>query len=462
VSASDFPAKPPANAGPRILRLITAGLAAGAFGIAAALFWSRQLWLGPCLVVFLGLLAVALRAQTSLRSFAFTAWVLAFVTAAMVWPGAFGNWFGYDLRFLIVPLVQVIMFGMGTKLSAQDFVRVLTMPRPVLIGVTLHFGVMPLTGWAIARLFGFAPEIAAGVILVGSVSSGVASNVIVFLARGNVALAVTVTACSTLVSPLMTPFLMKTLAARLVPIDFLAMMIEVLNMVIVPVVAGLVAHRILYGSGRWVNSAKHLSVIALGGLGLTAAAALSPPGYVHALLSLGRGAVLASALIGLVALTKLVISIWLRGPRDWMEQALPAVSMAGICLIIAIIAARSRDRLLAVGWLLLLAAMLHNAVGYLLGYWFARAARLDESACRTIAVEVGMQNGGMATGLAMSVLQSADAALAPAIFGTWMNISGSVLASWWRRRPVPSKQTTADTAISPAANASSPRTAISK
>jgi BASS family bile acid:Na+ symporter len=146
--------------------------------------------------------------------------------------------------------------------------------------------------------------------------------------------------------------------------------------------------------------------------------------------------VLGLLLIGVVALTKLVVAIWLHGPRDWMDKTLPLVSMAGICFIIAIIAARSRDRLLAVGPALLMAAMLHNAIGYLLGYWLARAARLDESACRTVAVEVGMQNGGMATGLAMSILKSADAALAPAIFGTWMNISGSVLASWWRRRPV--------------------------
>jgi BASS family bile acid:Na+ symporter len=119
-----------------------------------------------------------------------------------------------------------------------------------------------------------------------------------------------------------------------------------------------------------------------------------------------------------------------------MDKTLPFISMAGICLILAIITARSRDRLLVVGPALILAAVLHNAIGYILGYWLARAARLDESACRTIAVEVGMQNGGLATGLAMSVLQSADAALAPAIFGTWMNISGSILASWWRRRPV--------------------------
>jgi len=82
------------------------------------------------------------------------------------------------------------------------------------------------------------------------------------------------------------------------------------------------------------------------------------------------------------------------------------------------------------------ASIIHNFVGYILGYWFARAARLDESSCRTVAFEVGMQNGGMASGLAMNVLKSAPAALAPAIFGPWMNVSGSVLATWWHRKPV--------------------------
>jgi BASS family bile acid:Na+ symporter len=388
------------------------------------------------------LLALLFRAQENLRGFSFTASVLAFVAAAMVWPRAFGQWFGFDLKLLIVPLVQIIMFGMGTKLSGQDFVRVLLMPRPVLIGVALHFGVMPLTGYTIARIFGFPAEVAAGVILIGSVSSGVASNVIVYLARGNVALAVTITACSTLVSPLMTPILMKTLAARLVPIDFFAMMIEVFNMVIVPVLAGLVAHKILYSVQRWAGSIVHLAVIAACGVVLAVGAALVPPYLPGALIPLSHGAVLGFALIGLVALTKLIVCIWLRGPRDWMDKALPYVSMAGICFVIGIITARSRDRLMTVGLALILAAILHNAVGYLLGYWLARAVRLDESACRTIAVEVGMQNGGMATGLAMSVLKSADAALAPAIFGTWMNISGSILASWWRRRPVPAAATT--------------------
>ena len=90
---------------------------------------------------------------------------------------------------------------------------------------------------------------------------------------------------------------------------------------------------------------------------------------------------------------------------------------------------------MAVGFMLIVAAVLHNSIGYFLGYWAAKAARLDERSCRTVAIEVGMQNGGMATGIAMDVLKSTSAALAPAIFGPWMNISGSVLATWWRRKP---------------------------
>ena len=418
---------------PKCSPLVTAGLLLGLAGVLVGMAATRNGSLGPILVGLLALLALALRQQESIRGLAFASSVFTFVSAAMVWPQAFAQWFGYDLKFLIVPLVQIIMFGMGTKLSAQDFVRVLVMPRPVLIGVALHFGVMPLTGYAIARTFGFPAEVAAGVILVGSVSSGVASNVIVYLARGNVALAVTVTACSTLVSPFMTPFLMKLLAGRLVPIEVWAMMVEVLSMVIVPVAAGLVANRILHGSGRWLESSWRLAFVSVCGFAL-AIVAIAPGKYLKAATPLTQGAAIGLTLVGLVALTKLVVTAC-RAPKDWMEKVLPFTSMAGICVIIAIITARSRDRLLTVGPLLIVAAILHNAIGYLLGYWLARAVRLEESACRTIAVEVGMQNGGMATGLAMSVLRSADAALAPAIFGTWMNISGSVLASWWRRRP---------------------------
>jgi bile acid:Na+ symporter, BASS family len=124
------------------------------------------------------------------------------------------------------------------------------------------------------------------------------------------------------------------------------------------------------------------------------------------------------------------------GRAGWVDRALPVVSMAAICLIIAIIVALSRDKLLQVGVPLISAMVLLNTLGYLLGYTGARALRFDDITARTIAFQTGLQNGGMASGLAINVLKSSDAALGPAVFGPWMNISGSALASWWRRKPV--------------------------
>ncbi len=176
-----------------------------------------------------------------------------------------------------------------------------------------------------------------------------------------------------------------------------------------------------------------LSSIAIASLLLATLASLAAPPW---LLSLKTGLVLGLALIGVVAITKLLMELVWRGPKDWMDRALPVLSMVGICYIIAIITARSADDLLHVGLLLLGAAILHNLAGYLLGYWLARLSRLNECDCRTVAFEVGMQNGGMASGLALNALHSLPAALAPAIFGPWMNVSGSMLATYWRNRSV--------------------------
>ena len=123
-----------------------------------------------------------------------------------------------------------------------------------------------------------------------------------------------------------------------------------------------------------------------------------------------------------------------------MDKVLPIVSMLGICCIIAVITARSihdisGEDLKGVLPFLFAATIIHNAVGYLLGYWLARACRLHERMCRAVAFEVGMQNGGMASGLAMNVIKSSATALGPAIFGPWQNVSGSILATWWHRKP---------------------------
>jgi bile acid:Na+ symporter, BASS family len=285
-------------------------------------------------------------------------------------------------------------------------------------------------------LFGFPPEVAAGVILIGSVSAGVASNLISYLANGNVALSVTMTACSTLAAPVMTPFWMKTLAGKLVPIDFLAMMFSIIDMIIVPIFAGLAANKILYGQKKWTRSGPVLAVIAAGCAAGGAAAAVLDFGFLGPMAKIKGGVVLGFGLIAVVTLAKLIINVWRKSASRWMDKALPLVSMGGICIIIAIITARSRDLLLHTGVLLIGAAMLHNLAGYTFGYMGAKLARLSERDCRTVAIEVGMQNGGLASGIAMDVLKSAGAALAPAIFGPWMNISGSLLAGWWRRRPV--------------------------
>jgi BASS family bile acid:Na+ symporter len=247
---------------------------------------------------------------------------------------------------------------------------------------------------------------------------------------------------------------MKVLAGQFVPVDFVAMMFSIINMIIVPIVAGLIANRILYSPRRLFNRSIPLAAISIGGAVLTVLAgyyyvpllngifntlkefSLDAGRLPSLLASLKNGFVFGFLLIGVVALAKLVISVWLKGPENWMNKALPIVSMAGIVFIIAIITARSRNDLMTIGPIVIAAAIIHNAIGYFLGYWLARLTRLNEVSCRTIAIEVGMQNGGMASALAMNVLKSTQAALAPAIFGPWMNVSGSVLATWWRRKPV--------------------------
>lgn len=330
-------------------------------------------WAGPPAVLAFALLAMHVRGDEKWRGYAFTLWLFAFVAAAMFYPSAFRSVGGFELRRLIVPLIQVIMFGMGTSLSTADFARVFRMPKPVFVGLGLKYTIMPLTGVALVKLFGFESEVAAGVILIGTVSAGVASSVMVYLAQGSIALAVTMTICSTLLAPVLTPLLMKLLAGQYVPIGLFAMMVEIINMIVLPIVAGLVFNRLLHGK---------MAVV---------------------------------------------------------DRLLPVVSMVSICLTIAIITALSRDKLLQVGPQLIVAMMLQNVTGYVLGYAGARRFGLDETEARTVAFVVGLQNGGMASGLAINVLRSSDAGLAPAVFGAWMNISGSALASYWRRKPVRGK-----------------------
>lgn len=394
---------------------------------------------GPLLILFLGCSALFFMGHRILKQYAFTVWVFAAVAASMYYPAAFDKWFGVDLAILIVPLIQIIMFGMGTTLNLRDFEQVFKTPGPVLIGVFLQFLIMPSLAVGLVFLFGFEPEIAAGIILIGSCPGGVASNLMAYLARGNVALSVTMTSCSTLLSPVMTPLLMKVLAGRLVPINFLEMMFSILNMIIVPVLAGLFANFILYGKSKWMNHRGWLVGLSVLCMLLALVSVSLDPASLGPFSAVKGGLVMGFALIGIVTLAKLVVGL-LGGPSNWMDRVLPLVSMVGICYIIAIITARSSEKLLTVGLLLVGASILHNLTGYLLGYWFSRFVGFSEKDCRTVAFEVGMQNGGMASGLAMSVLKSPLAALAPAIFGPWMNVSGSVLATFWHNKPAEKNQ----------------------
>jgi len=397
--------------------------------------------------------ALSIMNHPTLRGFTFTAWVLVCVGVALAYPQYLHQWGGVELSLLIVPLVQLIMFGMGTTLSMADFSRVLVAPWPVLLGVVLQFCIMPVIGFIIVLSFGFTGELAAGIILIGSVSGGVASNVMAYIAKANVALSVTMTVVSTFVAPFMTPFLMGFFAGRFIPIDTLSMMVGVFNIIVIPVLAGLVAHAVLYSKKPWARQVTWLTGIALFSAAMVIVAFVVSPAMLGDFAPLLNGVLLGGALLAIVAFSKLIVSVWLGRSNTWIDRALPLVSMTGICAILTIIIAQTHDVLMEVGVLLVFAAIIHNTAGYGLGYWSARGLGLflghmgyrlgirkssttliDEANCRTVAFEVGMQNGGMATGLAMDVLQSHTAALPPNLFGSWMNISGSILANWWKRK----------------------------
>ncbi|MES1225585.1 MAG: bile acid:sodium symporter family protein, partial [Bacteroidota bacterium] len=136
----------------------------------------------------------------------------------------------------------------------------------------------------------------------------------------------------------------------------------------------------------------------------------------------------------------LLFNKFLSGKLKSLDKAMPVLSMASIAIIITIITAAGRNSLLTIGPLLILLVLIHNLCGYTLGYWSGRLFKMDEKDCRTIAIEVGMQNAGLASGLAKAMGKIATVGLAPAVFGPLMNITGSVLASYWHRKPPGEKQ----------------------
>ncbi|GAA1809116.1 bile acid:sodium symporter family protein [Nesterenkonia flava] len=284
--------------------------------------------------------------------------------AALLAPATFA-----PLTAGVTYALMVIMFGMGLTLTLPDFLLVLKRPVPILAGVAFQFGIMPLLAFGIALALQLPAELAAGLILVGSVPGGTSSNVVTYLARGDVALSVTMTSISTLLSPLLTPLLALWLAGQYLPVPAGDMAWSIVQIVFIPVVAGIVLRLLL---------------------------------------------------------PRLITAI---------QPALPWVSVLGITYVVLAVVAGSNAVLASAGALLILGVILHNVLGYGIGYAAAALTRAPVPTRRAISVEVGMQNSGLAAGLGGTHF-SAEAALPGAIFSVWHNISGGLLASFWgSRRP---------------------------
>lgn len=382
------------------------------------------------------LIAFGMGVIPSLKSYQYTGWIIVAIVCGLIYPSAFLNWGDFDLRnkWLILIVIQVVMFGMGTQMSLKDFKGIKTMSKGVLVGILCQFSIMPVTGYLLTRVFNFDPEIAAGIILIGSCSSGLASNVMVFLARANLTLSVTLTAVATILAPIMTPFLMKVLAGTYVEIKFLDMCMQIIKIVIVPIGAAFLYDAYNTGSVKLKIRLNVFFVIAIVWL----FAAIGLWNYIESNLQPGlvQIIVLMNFINGAIVFGKVFYHITIIVPK--IPELMPKLSMFGIVYFTVVTTAASRDNILTIGMVMLLVSVMHNSLGYTFGYWISRALGMDKQSCRTVALEVGLQNGGMASGLAGVMGKLATLGLAAAIFSPWMNISGSILANFWRKR-IPEK-----------------------
>ncbi|WNH11488.1 bile acid:sodium symporter family protein [Thalassobellus suaedae] len=384
------------------------------------------------LVVGFSSLAIGVGALKSLEGYQYTFWIIAAVFAGLLFPNTFLNIGGVDLRnkWLILIIIQLVMFGMGTQMSIKDFTGIRKSGKGVLVGLLGQFTIMPVMGFIIAKTFGFDAEIAAGIVLIGSCSSGLASNVMTYIAKGDLVLSVTVTAISTITAPIMTTFLMKLFAGTFIEIDFFNMMMSIVKIVLVPLSAAMIHDALkTYGPGV-TKKIDYLAIIS--GLWLMLAFMLwdsfnlvqgSTTAVLLEIVNFISGAFLVGVLYHL-----------LYKANNKVDAFMPYFSMFGIVYFTLVTTAAGSDNLIEIGGLLFLAAILHNTAGYLFGYWLSRASGLDKKQSQTIAFEVGLQNGGMASGLAGSMGKLATLGLAAAVFSPWMNISGSLLANYWRKK----------------------------
>ena len=267
----------------------------------------------------------------------------------------------------IVPLLGLVMLGMGMTLRPENFLEILRRPRLIAIGVILQFAFMPLIAFLVSMALDLEQALLIGLVLVGACPGGTASNVICYLARGDVALSITLTTASTLLAVLFTPLLSWLYIGQRVPVPVMDMMLNIFLVILLPVAAGVLINHFL---------GRRLGVL---------------------------------------------------------KQAFPFISVLSIILIIGIIMALTRPQLHLVALPVLAAVVWHNLTGLLAGYYFTRWLGYDERICRTLAIEVGMQNSGLGVALAQKYF-SAIAALPGAVFSVWHNISGAMLAGYWTRR----------------------------
>lgn len=267
----------------------------------------------------------------------------------------------------ITILLGIVMFGMGMTLRLRDFKLVFQRPKDVFVGALAQFTIMPALAWLLAKGFGLPPELAAGVILVGTCPGGTSSNVMTYLARGDVALSVSMTMTTTVLAPIVTPLLTWWLAGEWVEISLAAMMLSIVQVVILPIVLGIL-----------INSFFEETV------------------------------------------QKIV-------------KLLPLVSVVAIVLIVGGVVSVSSQRILETGLLIMLVVMLHNLLGYSIGFLIAKTLHMNVAKAKAISIEVGMQNSGLATSLAILHFGAA-AAIPGAIFSVWHNISGSLAANYLSSR----------------------------
>lgn len=292
----------------------------------------------------------------------FAIWVILFAILAFFIPDGF-TWIAPHISLLL----GIIMFGMGLTLSLDDFKGIVKAPKSVFIGVLAQYSIMPLLAFGLATLFQLPPEVAVGVILVGCCPGGTASNVMTFLAKGNTALSVTITAVSTILAPVLTPTLTLLFASKWLPVSAGDMFLSIVQIVLIPIVLGVIV-RLLF-----------------------------------------------------------------QKQVDKSVKVLPLVSVVGIVAVASAVVAVNKESIATTGLLIFSVVILHNVLGLLVGYLLAKVLRLDFQNQKAISIEVGMQNSGLGSALALAHFAPV-AAVPSALFSVWHNISGPLLATWWGKR----------------------------